>query len=147
MSLPLPPTFGSGYSGYGELPLYRPEPDRRLDSLQIDDKGISVERYHLVGVEGETIVEFADEVACDLIVMGTHGYGSFMKFFLGSVAEYVLRNAKPRVIVVRESQKAAKSMNSDRGAEGSGNRTLNADVKHGCDDLVRGTTANNVTGN
>jgi nucleotide-binding universal stress UspA family protein len=34
--------------------------------------------------------------------MGTHGYGGFTKFLLGSVADYVLRHAKCSVVVVKD---------------------------------------------
>ena len=99
-----PPTYFSGFAGFGALPAYRPEPDARLEALNVSISGIDLQRVHLVGMEGEAIVNYADEFGCDLIVMGTHGYGGIAKFFLGSVAEHVLRYAKCAVIVVRDKQ-------------------------------------------
>ena len=105
-----PPTYVSGFSGYGALPPYRPEPDPRLEALEVD-ASIPTERVHLVGIEGEAIVKYAAETGCDLIVMGTHGYGGFTRFLLGSVADYVLRHAKCPVVVIRD--KAGEPQQSD----------------------------------
>jgi len=46
------------------------------------------------------ILEAADRVNADLIVMGTHGKGMIKYAFLGSVAEKVLRKAHRPVLVV-----------------------------------------------
>ena len=99
-----PPTFVSGIAGYGPLPPYQPEPDGRLEATEVACNPENVERVHLIGLEGETIVDFADQNGCDLIVMGTHGYGGVAKFFMGSVADFVLRHANSKVIVVRDKK-------------------------------------------
>jgi nucleotide-binding universal stress UspA family protein len=49
----------------------------------------------------ETIASFARDVHADLIVMGTHGRGAVGRFFLGSVAERVLRIAPCPVLTTR----------------------------------------------
>jgi len=46
------------------------------------------------------IVDYADEQKVDLIVVGTHGHGKLADFFLGSVADRVLRHAPVSVLVV-----------------------------------------------
>lgn len=51
-----------------------------------------------------SIIHTANENACDLIVMGTHGRKGFAHAFLGSVAERVTRLAKIPVMLVRESK-------------------------------------------
>ena len=99
-----PPTYVSGFSGYGALPPYHPEPDPRLEEIQLLDPDLEVERVHLVGLEGEAIVKYASQTQCDLIVMGTHGYGGFTRFMLGSVADYVIRHAKCPVIIAKDRQ-------------------------------------------
>ena len=48
------------------------------------------------------IVRLAEEESVDLIVMGTHGRSGLKHFFIGSVAEKVLRKAPCPVLVVRE---------------------------------------------
>jgi nucleotide-binding universal stress UspA family protein len=97
-----PPTYISGFAGYGALPPYEPEPDSRLEGIRVPDDTVDVKRVHLVGLEGETIVKYAEQTGCDLIVMGTHGYSGFTKFLLGSVADFVMRHAKCAVVVVRD---------------------------------------------
>jgi nucleotide-binding universal stress UspA family protein len=47
------------------------------------------------------ILEYADEIAADLIVMGTHGHRGAARFFLGSVAEQVVRHAPCPVLTLR----------------------------------------------
>jgi nucleotide-binding universal stress UspA family protein len=49
----------------------------------------------------EQIVKTAEERGCDLIVMGSHGRRGVSHFFLGSVAEGVLRQAPVPVLIVR----------------------------------------------
>ena len=109
-----PPTYISGYAGYGALPPYQPEPDPRLEEMKVADETVRVDRVHLVGIEGEAIVKYAAETDCDLIVLGTHGYGGFTRFLLGSVADYVLRHAKCAVVVVKDKVREQKS--SDAGS-------------------------------
>ncbi len=100
-----PPTFVSGFAGYGAMPPYHPEPDARLEKMK--DERVRIEYVHLIGLEGESIVKFAEQRECDLIVMGTHGYGGLQKFLLGSVADFVMRHAKCPVIVVKDQQESA----------------------------------------
>ena len=52
-----------------------------------------VTRVVLEGDPARTIVEYAREAGCDLIVMPTHGYGPFRRFLLGSVTAKVLHDA------------------------------------------------------
>lgn len=102
---PPPPTYVSGYAGYGPMPPYHPEPDTRLEEMK--DIRVNIEYAHLVGIEGETIVKFADQKGCDSIVMGTHGYGGLQRMLFGSVADFVLRHAKCPVIVVKDRDSEA----------------------------------------
>ncbi|MCA1960719.1 MAG: universal stress protein [Desulfomonile sp.] len=60
-----------------------------------------VETRLLTGLPAEQVVEFADEHAIDLIVMGTHGWTGFKHLILGSTAENVLRTANCPVLTVR----------------------------------------------
>jgi len=47
------------------------------------------------------IVDFAAKWPADLVVIGSHGHTGFGRFFLGSVAETVVRHAPCSVLVVR----------------------------------------------
>ncbi len=53
------------------------------------------------GSANETILASADEWHPDLIVIGSHGKKGAERFFLGSVAEHVMRHAPCAVEVVR----------------------------------------------
>ena len=53
------------------------------------------------GLTAKQIVEYADEHALDLIVMGTHGRRGVAHLLLGSVAEHVVRTAVCPVLTVR----------------------------------------------
>ena len=53
-----------------------------------------------VGRVADEIIETVDELACDAIVMATHGRSAIKRFFLGSVAERVVRDAPCAVILI-----------------------------------------------
>jgi nucleotide-binding universal stress UspA family protein len=50
------------------------------------------------------IVAYAKEAGIDLIVIGTHGRGGLAHFFMGSVAERVVRTAPCPVLTVRHPE-------------------------------------------
>ena len=61
-------------------------------------------RTETVVREGEprhTILNYAAEISCDCIVMGSHGRRGVERFFMGSVSESVVRHAHCSVLVVR----------------------------------------------
>jgi len=53
-----------------------------------------------MGDVGEKIVEYANEIEADLIVMGTHGYKGLEKIMFGSVADKVVRAAACPVMTI-----------------------------------------------
>ena len=53
------------------------------------------------GNPAEVIVDAAQEQNCDLIVMGTHGHGTFTEVFVGSTAKRVIKNSPIPVLVIR----------------------------------------------
>lgn len=55
----------------------------------------------LFGDPGTEIAAFAERVQADLVVMPSHGRSGLQKFFLGSVAERVLRLAHCPVLILR----------------------------------------------
>lgn len=57
--------------------------------------GIEIHHGHPV----HTILEIADRIDADLIVLGSHGKGSLKYAFLGSVAEKVLRKSSRPILV------------------------------------------------
>ena len=56
---------------------------------------------------GPAILRVAEEEACDLIVMGTHGPNDANKLFTGSVAQYVLANSVIPVLLLRDPREAS----------------------------------------
>ncbi len=52
------------------------------------------------GFPPEQILRKADELNCDVIMMGTHGKGFLSQTFLGSVAKMVLRRARKPVFII-----------------------------------------------
>ncbi len=64
--------------------------------------GIEITSHLVRGIApGETIVESATSLGCDLIVMGTHGRRGLSHLLLGSVAERVVRTSTVPVLTVR----------------------------------------------
>ena len=70
------------------------------DSLELD-----VETIFAEGDPGHEIVRVAEERKADLIVLGTHGYGGWKLFVLGSVAELVVRHAPCAVLTIKPKGK------------------------------------------
>lgn len=57
--------------------------------------------FFVQGHPGPEICSFAAEHEADMIVMGTHGYGTVKGFLMGSVAQYVLHHAPCPVLTVK----------------------------------------------
>lgn len=85
--------------------LYRGQEDTARQQLE------AVARKRLVGIKHElltnvgepagVILQFAAKSGADLIVMATHGRRGFSRFFLGSIAELVVRESPCPVLTVR----------------------------------------------
>jgi nucleotide-binding universal stress UspA family protein len=67
----------------------RPECIDRVESIEVVE-----------GYPAEVILKKADELGCDIIIMGTHGKGIISHTFLGSVAERVLRRIRKPVFII-----------------------------------------------
>lgn len=80
----------------------REEDRERLGVLAADlaDEGIAVETELLEGPVVETLVADVNAGA-DLVVMATHGRGAFSRFWLGSVADGLIRSAETPVLLIR----------------------------------------------
>lgn len=101
------------YQPPGPLPAYgedwawlQPADDRdalwqSLSRLQVADPAVKVEHRLAEGPPAQEILRAAEEVGCDLIVMGTRGRSGLERLIFGSVAEQVLRKAGCPVITVK----------------------------------------------
>jgi nucleotide-binding universal stress UspA family protein len=81
---------------------------RQLDATvaRYSDRGITVASLLRNGSPQQDIVDVANEISADLIVLGTHGRGALGRALLGSVAQTVVRNAKQPVITIRNTTEA-----------------------------------------
>ena len=66
-----------------------PDCAKRVESIEI-----------LEGYPAEVILGKADELNCDMIVMGNHGKGIISQTFLGSVTKRVLRRTRKPVFII-----------------------------------------------
>jgi nucleotide-binding universal stress UspA family protein len=68
------------------------------------ERGLRTGSRLLVGEPAKKIVEYADSIDADLIVVGSRGHGAFSSALLGSVSRGILHLAKRPVLVVRETR-------------------------------------------
>lgn len=68
-----------------------------LDAGQVKTDEILVEPGNPV----EVIISVAEEKSCDLIVLGSHGYGMLKDALMGGTARGVIRRTKKPVLLVR----------------------------------------------
>ena len=67
---------------------------------RVRERGLTVHTSVLQGDPSRTIVDYAAEVAADLVVMSTHGRRGVERALLGSVTERVVNTAPVPVVVV-----------------------------------------------
>jgi nucleotide-binding universal stress UspA family protein len=68
------------------------------DSMR--DAGIETTALMVKGSPAKAIIDEADELDADLIIMGSHGFGAVFKMLLGSVSSAVLKKAGRPVLIV-----------------------------------------------
>jgi nucleotide-binding universal stress UspA family protein len=73
----------------------------RMKELYAPDHPVEVNYLLRDGEAADEILRVADEQACELIVMGTHGRTGLDRLLAGSVAEAVMRKAHCPVLTVR----------------------------------------------
>ncbi len=74
-------------------------------SSNLRKAGANAQAMLLKGDAARLILEKADELAADLVVVGSHGHGLLHKVFLGSVSEAVIRHARCNVMIVPSKDK------------------------------------------
>jgi len=65
------------------------------------DKNVLIVTELLNGSPESRIVEKAEEIEADLIIVGSHGYNRWERLLLGSVSDSVIHHAPCSVLVVR----------------------------------------------
>ena len=72
------------------------------------EKGINADYATLQGSQiGQTIVDYANENKVDLIAIATHGRSGLKRLVFGSVAEFVLRETRLPILVIRPKEESA----------------------------------------
>jgi nucleotide-binding universal stress UspA family protein len=84
-----------------ELKSYEEEMLARLRSVRSPDPKVRTEHVLKEGEVAASILQAADDLSCDLIVMGTHGRSRIYQFMMGSVAAAVSRQAHCPVVTVK----------------------------------------------
>lgn len=93
--------------------------DERFEQAEAEGQEVvdeAVERAEQAGIKSvtgsvqqgtpyEVILDYAEEIGIDLIIMGTHGRSGLDRHLLGSVTEKVVRRANPSVLTVRMTDK------------------------------------------
>src|SRR5271157_3366916 len=101
----IPPTGMPVY-----VDLYKGQEDTAKEKLsditRKRSQGVKYEVVTRVGDPASTILKTARKLAADVIVMSTHGRKGFSRFFLGSVAEIVVRESPCPVLTVRHGEPA-----------------------------------------
>jgi len=69
---------------------------------QLRHRGIKVEAYLRVGCPFDEIVQMANHLNVDLIIIGSHGRTGLTHLLLGSTAERVVEHAQCPVLVVKQ---------------------------------------------
>lgn len=72
--------------------------------------GVNVDYHVAVGKPAKQILQVAQEEACDLIVMSSHGLTGVRKLFFGSTTERVLRDTAIPVLVTPASEDGPASL-------------------------------------
>ena len=82
---------------------YREESDNALAPARklLKDEGLPIHADMRVGSSGQAIVDYANELTCDEIVMGTRGLGRIGSLVLGSVATEVVHLAEMPVTLIK----------------------------------------------
>jgi nucleotide-binding universal stress UspA family protein len=68
---------------------------------QLKAAGISYKVHTALGNVAAQVSEFADQLGCDTVVMGTRGLGSFTGMLMGSVATRVVHEVSVPVLLVK----------------------------------------------
>jgi nucleotide-binding universal stress UspA family protein len=116
---PTPGTLGYGLAGMPELapmagvpvPGFEPMPEAISEDegqtskfakwqQEIARDGIKVSLHEPTGTVAEEILNQADELNADIIVMGTHGHGAMYNLLVGSATKGVLKHSTRPVLLV-----------------------------------------------
>jgi nucleotide-binding universal stress UspA family protein len=101
----LAPMSGVPVPGFDPMPQPIPESEDQKSKLarwqkEIAQDGIKVTLHEPTGAVADEILDQADAIEADLIVMGTHGHGAMYNLLVGSATKGVLKHATRPVLLV-----------------------------------------------
>lgn len=115
--VPTPETWAIPASYYEEIETaLRKQGQNIIDSALQElkaNKTLSLSSIIVIGSPRPVILDEAESWGADLIVVGSHGYGTWKRLLLGSVSQAVVGHAKCSVEVVR--CQAAEEASKDKG--------------------------------
>ncbi|SRR6266567_3067750 len=101
----LAPMSGVPVPGFDSIAQPIPENENQKSKLaqwqnEIAQDGIKVSLHEPTGAVAEEILNQADAINADLIVMGTHGHGAMYNLLVGSATKGVLKHTTRPVLLV-----------------------------------------------
>ena len=101
----LAPMSGVPVPGLDPMPQLIPESEDQKSKLalwqtEIAQDGIKVTLHEPTGLIADEILDQADAIEADFIVMGTHGHGAMYHLMVGSATKGVLKHATRPVLLV-----------------------------------------------
>lgn len=101
----LAPMSGVPVPGLDPMPQPIPESEDQKSKLalwqtEIAQDGIKVTLHEPTGLVADEILDQADAIEADFIVMGTHGHGAMYHLLVGSATKGVLKHATRPVLLV-----------------------------------------------
>ena len=101
----LAPMSGVPVPGFEPMPETIPQGEGQTSKLakwqeEIAQDGIKVSLHEPTGAVAEEILNQADALNADLIVMGTHGHGAMYNLLVGSATKGVLKHSTRPVLLV-----------------------------------------------
>lgn len=97
------PIFENTYAHLEELEVYLQDQSQQIIDAALArfaERGLQAGQLRLKGDPGRSIVDAADDLHCDLIVMGSRQHGSVQRLLLGSVSNYVLHHSACPVLMI-----------------------------------------------
>jgi len=101
--------FAASAAMFDEIERAAKESIARVGDRLRKKRGLRCRTMLANGTAAMSIVDAASRLAVDVVVVGTHGHGGFEHFFLGSVAERVVRTSPRPVLTVPGVRAAAKT--------------------------------------
>lgn len=107
----LPPDIAGTAAGYDQYARAMEEQYLRETAARLcDTRGIAADFALLEGPVGRTLAAEATAFGADLVVMTTHGRGAVSRFWMGSVADELVRTLDIPVLLVRPGTELDRSL-------------------------------------